>query len=50
MGQKHFEIADILKISERTVENHLRSIRKHLGVKSTAQAIASAIISKEIEL
>lgn len=50
VGQKHFEIADILKISERTIENHLRSIRKRLGVKSTAQAIASAIISREIEL
>jgi LuxR family transcriptional regulator, quorum-sensing system regulator BjaR1 len=50
IGHKQIEIAEILKISERTVENHLRNVRKRLGVKSTAQAIASAMMSKEIEI
>lgn len=50
VGRKHSDIADILEISVRTVENHLRNIRKRLGVQSTAQAISSALISKEIEL
>lgn len=50
IGHKQIEIAEILKISERTVENHLRNVRKRLGVKSTAQAIASAMVSKEIEI
>ncbi|WEI21861.1 helix-turn-helix transcriptional regulator [Acinetobacter bereziniae] len=50
IGRKQIEIAEILKISERTVENHLRNVRKRLGVKSTAQAIASAMVSKEIEI
>lgn len=50
IGHKHSDIADILKISTRTVENHLRNIRKRLGAKSTAQAISSALIRREIEL
>ncbi len=50
IGRKHSDIAEILEISVRTVENHLRNIRKRLGVKSTAQAISSALISREIEL
>ncbi len=50
IGHKQIEIAEILKISERTVENHLRNVRKRLGVKSTAQALASAMVSKEIEI
>ncbi|WP_288399166.1 PA1136 family autoinducer-binding transcriptional regulator [uncultured Acinetobacter sp.] len=50
IGRKQFEIAEILKISERTVENHLRSIRKKLSVKSTGQAIASALLLEEIYL
>lgn len=50
VGRKQSEIAEILKISERTVENHLRSIRKKLEVKSTGQAIASALLKGEIDL
>ena len=50
IGHKHSDIADILKISTRTVENHLRNIRKRLGAKSTAQAISYALIRREIEL
>ncbi|RSO58817.1 LuxR family transcriptional regulator [Acinetobacter lactucae] len=50
LGRKQSEIAEILKISERTVENHLRSVRKKLEVKSTAQAIACALKINEIEL
>lgn len=50
VGRKQSETAEILKISERTVENHLRSVRKKLNVKSTAQAIASAILAGEISL
>lgn len=48
-GRKQFEIAEILSISERTVENHLRTIRRHLGATSTAQAVARALVLGEIE-
>lgn len=42
-GRRHGEIAVALGLSERTVENHLRRIRRRLGVATTAQAIRVAI-------
>lgn len=38
-GRRQGDVARLLGLSERTVENHLRRIRKRLGVASTAQAI-----------
>lgn len=38
-GRRQAEVARLLGISERTVENHLRRIRNRLGAASTAQAI-----------
>lgn len=47
-GRRQIEIAAILGLSERTVENHLRRIRQRLGVTTTAQAISIAIHRGEI--
>lgn len=47
-GRRQVEIAATLGISERTVENHLRHVRKRLGVATTAQAIRVAIRNGEI--
>lgn len=47
-GRRQVEIAATLGLSERTVENHLRRIRKRLGVATTAQAIRVAIRNGEI--
>ena len=47
-GRRQVEIATTLGLSERTVENHLRRIRKRLGVATTAQAIRVAIRNGEI--
>lgn len=47
-GRRQVEIAATLGLSERTVENHLRRIRKRLGVTTTAQAIRVAIRNGEI--
>lgn len=38
-GRRHGEVAQLLGLSARTVENHLRRVRRKLGVSSTAQAI-----------
>ena len=43
------DIAATLGLSGRTVENHLRSARRHLGVATTAQAIKIAIRKGEIK-
>ena len=42
-GRKQSDIALTLGLSERTIENHLRRIRKRLGAKSTAQAVFIAM-------
>jgi len=47
-GRRQVEIAATLGLSERTVENHLRRIRKRLGVATTAQAIRVAIRNGEL--
>lgn len=47
-GRRQGEIAATLGLSERTVENHLRRIRKRLGVVTTAQAIRVAIRNGDI--
>lgn len=47
-GRRQIEIAATLGLSERTVENHLRRIRKRLGVATTAQAVRVAIRNGEI--
>lgn len=41
-GQKQSDVALLMGLSERTVENHLRRIRKRLGARTTAQAILMA--------
>lgn len=48
-GRRQTEVAAILGISERTVENHLRRVRQRLGVTTTAQAISIAIRRSEID-
>ncbi|WP_041247856.1 PA1136 family autoinducer-binding transcriptional regulator [Komagataeibacter medellinensis] len=48
-GRRQVDIAAILGLSERTVENHLRRIRKRLGASTTAQAIRTAIQNGDIE-
>lgn len=42
-GKSHADIGQILTISVRTVEVHLRSCRSKLGALTTAQAVARAI-------
>ena len=38
-GRRQADVALLLGLSERTIENHLRRIRNRLGVASTAQAV-----------
>jgi len=44
------EIADVLKISEKTVRNHISNTMQKLGVKGRAQAVVELIKLKEISL
>ena len=44
------EIADELKISEKTVRNHISNVIQKLGVKSRSQAIIELLKIKEINL
>lgn len=48
-GRRQADIAVTLGLSERTVENHLRRVRRRLGVATTAQAVRVAIRAGEIE-
>ncbi|HDS7500259.1 TPA: autoinducer binding domain-containing protein [Klebsiella aerogenes] len=47
-GMRQKDIAGLLGISQRTVENHLRQIRNRLGVSTTAQAIQVALTTREL--
>ena len=44
------DIADILKISENTVRNHISNVMQKLGVKGRAQAVVELIRLGEISL
>ena len=44
-GRRQTDIALMLGLSEPTVENHLRRIRKRLGATSTAQAMQLVVRS-----
>lgn len=48
-GRRQSEIATILGLSPRTVENHLRRARLRLGVATTAQALHAALQRGEIK-
>lgn len=48
-GRRQADAAQLLGLSERTVENHLRRIRHRLGVSTTAEAIRVTVSSGEIE-
>lgn len=48
-GRRQADIAATLGLSARTVENHLRRIRKRLGAGTTAHAIRVAIRTGELE-
>ncbi len=47
-GRRQIEIAATLGLSDRTIENHLRRIRKRLRVATTAHAVLVAIRNGEI--
>ncbi len=44
------EIADILKISEKTVRNHISNVMQKLSVKGRAGAVVELIRLKELSL
>lgn len=44
------EIADILKISEKTVRNHISNAIQKLGVKGRSQAVVELLKMKVISL
>lgn len=44
------DIADILKISEKTVRNHISNVMQKLGVKGRAHAVVELIRLGEISL
>lgn len=48
-GRQHSDIALRLGLSERTIENHLRRIRRRLGVSNTAQAVQVLVRSGQLE-
>ena len=48
-GRRQSDIDHILGLSERTVENHLRRVRKRLGATSTAQAMHLAARAGSVE-
>ena len=44
------DIADILKISEKTVRNHISNVMQKLSVKGRAGAVVELIRLKELSL
>ena len=48
-GRRQVDIAVMLGLSERTIENHLRRIRKRLGATSTAQAMHLVVRAGNLE-
>ena len=49
-GRRQADIALMLGLSERTIENHLRRIRKRLGATSTAQAMHLVVRAGALEV
>lgn len=47
-GRRQADVAALLGLSERTIENHLRRIRNRLGAASTAQAIHLLVRAGEL--
>lgn len=43
------EVAEVLKISEKTVRNHISNTMQKLGVKGRASAVVELIKLKEID-
>ena len=48
-GRRQADVALQLKLSERTIEGHLRRIRSRLGAASTAQAVYLLVRAGEME-
>ena len=48
-GRRQADVAALLGLSERTVENHLRRIRHRLGAASTAQAVHLLMRAGELD-
>lgn len=49
-GKSYWETSRILGIGEATVQTHLSHVRQKLGVANTTEAVAKAIISRQIRL
>lgn len=49
-GKASEDVADILKVSRRTVEVHLQHARQKLNAATTTHAVARALISRQIKL
>lgn len=49
-GKMQSEVAKLLSISERTVEQHVRNARRKLGAFNTIHAVAHALSQREISL
>lgn len=50
MNNSTKEIANTLKISEKTVRNHISNVMQKLGVKGRASAVIELLRLKEISL
>ena len=48
-GRRQADVALLLDLSERTIENHLRRIRNRLGAASTAQAVHILVRAGELK-
>ena len=49
-GKTTKEIATVLKISEKTVRNHISKVMQKLGVKGRSSAVVELLKLKEIHL